>query len=169
MSKYIHNGFNNWSSKHKYMTGNFYLCSWITKGDYDIWMQKHMNINVINVQEMVVDHLYIVTSVALAGNNDNFKPSIGLQHQFCVCYNPTNNGLYSSVIMDIETYNTQINILENETSTDTTTTTTTTTASDNNNNIIYLSNEDFLYGTYRIIESGIYILTENILSNFNTP
>eukprot|EP01084_Bolivina_argentea_P294047 505859_1 len=158
MSKYIHNG--------SIMTGNFN----ITKGD--LWMQKHMK--VINVQEMVVHVtacLYIVTSVDLAvhndhfqctDNNDNLKPSIVLQH-------PTNNGLYSSVIMDIETYNTQINILENETSTDTTTTTTTTTASDNNNNIIYLSNEDFLYGTYRIIESGIYILTENILSNFNTP
>ncbi len=89
-----------------------------------IWMQKHMNVT--NVQEMVVDliqyiqvYVHILQHHAVdyvvhddrfqcTGNNDNLKPSTGLKHQFCVCYNPTNNGLYNSIIMDINTYNTQI-------------------------------------------------------------
>ena len=36
-------------------------------------------------------------------------------------------------------------------------------------NIVYLSQQDFLYGTYRIKESGTYILTEDIIFNFNSP
>lgn len=35
--------------------------------------------------------------------------------------------------------------------------------------IVYLSNEDFLYGTYRITECGRYVLTEDIILNFNKP
>jgi len=33
----------------------------------------------------------------------------------------------------------------------------------------YLSQEDFLYGTYRITECGTYVLTEDITVNFNKP
>eukprot|EP00486_Rosalina_sp_Unknown_P013765 CAMPEP_0201591984 /NCGR_PEP_ID=MMETSP0190_2-20130828/190002_1 /ASSEMBLY_ACC=CAM_ASM_000263 /TAXON_ID=37353 /ORGANISM="Rosalina sp." /LENGTH=1019 /DNA_ID=CAMNT_0048050547 /DNA_START=33 /DNA_END=3093 /DNA_ORIENTATION=- len=37
------------------------------------------------------------------------------------------------------------------------------------NNIHYLSQNDFLYGTYRIQECGEYIFTEDIILNFNAP
>merc|ERR1719384_1793911 len=37
------------------------------------------------------------------------------------------------------------------------------------NDITYLSNDDFLFGTYRITKPGIYMLTEDILINFNAP
>ena len=36
-------------------------------------------------------------------------------------------------------------------------------------NVIYLNNEDFISGTYRITECGRYLLTEDITVNFNAP
>ena len=38
-----------------------------------------------------------------------------------------------------------------------------------NDNIHYLTQNDFLYGTYRIKECGEYIFTEDIICNFNGP
>lgn len=40
---------------------------------------------------------------------------------------------------------------------------------DCNNNIHYLSQQDFIYGTYRIKECGEYIFTQDIICNFNAP
>lgn len=40
---------------------------------------------------------------------------------------------------------------------------------DGSNNVVYLANDDFLHGTYRITEPGIYILTEDIVLEFNAP
>eukprot|EP01084_Bolivina_argentea_P014717 27531_1 len=40
---------------------------------------------------------------------------------------------------------------------------------DCNNNIYYLSQTDFLYGTYRIKECGEYIFTQDIICDFNGP
>ena len=40
---------------------------------------------------------------------------------------------------------------------------------DCDNNIHYLTQNDFLYGTFRIQECGEYIFTENIICNFNGP
>ena len=37
------------------------------------------------------------------------------------------------------------------------------------NNVVYLSNDDFLHGTYRITAPGIYILAEDIILEFNAP
>jgi len=37
------------------------------------------------------------------------------------------------------------------------------------NNVHYLSQSDFLFGTYRIRECGEYIFTEDIVCNFNAP
>ena len=36
-------------------------------------------------------------------------------------------------------------------------------------NIVYLYNSDFEHGTYRIKESGTYVLMEDIIFNFNAP
>eukprot|EP00485_Elphidium_margaritaceum_P004154 CAMPEP_0202692848 /NCGR_PEP_ID=MMETSP1385-20130828/7126_1 /ASSEMBLY_ACC=CAM_ASM_000861 /TAXON_ID=933848 /ORGANISM="Elphidium margaritaceum" /LENGTH=982 /DNA_ID=CAMNT_0049348447 /DNA_START=45 /DNA_END=2993 /DNA_ORIENTATION=- len=36
-------------------------------------------------------------------------------------------------------------------------------------NVVYLYNADFLQGTYRIMESGTYIIMEDITFNFNAP
>eukprot|EP01083_Nonionella_stella_P087970 244933_1 len=36
-------------------------------------------------------------------------------------------------------------------------------------NIVHLTNNDFMDGTYRITESGTYIITEDIVFNFNAP
>ena len=37
------------------------------------------------------------------------------------------------------------------------------------NDIYYLTNDDFISGTYRIKQSGTYVLTEDILLDFNAP
>eukprot|EP01084_Bolivina_argentea_P286092 490717_1 len=161
----------------QYMTGNFYLCAWITKGDCDMdaktyecyQCSRNSGRSSSSIYPGVCSHIpksvdYIVHNdhFQCTGNNDNLKPSIGLNHKFCVCYNPTNYGLYKSVIMDQNIYNEQIIQQDQFDSTDDDQNT------DQTDNIIYLSNDDFLYGTYRIISSGIYILTENILLNFNS-
>ena len=168
-----------------YMTGNFYLCAWITKGDcdmdaetYECYQCARNGGRSSSVYPGVCSH--VATSVDFqvhddhfqcTGNNDNLKPSIGLGHQFCVCYNPTNSGLHESYVMDQETYDTQINLLQLEMQAikEKEDEHNSPIIDDGSNNIVYLSNIDFLYGTYRITQPGIYILTEDILLNFNAP
>ena len=40
---------------------------------------------------------------------------------------------------------------------------------DTESNIVYLYNSDFVDGTYRIRESGTYIIMEDIVFNFGPP
>eukprot|EP01084_Bolivina_argentea_P235765 396610_1 len=105
------------------------------------------------------------------GNNDNLKPSIGLGHQFCVCYNPMNENVHESFIMDEDDYNGEVSKLDAElaATTEEAGDESVPTIDDGSNNMVYLSNDDFVYGTYRITEPGIYILTEDISLNFNAP
>eukprot|EP01084_Bolivina_argentea_P298668 514715_1 len=168
-----------------YMTGNFYLCAWITKGDCDMNDESYECYECARhggrssqVYPGVCSH--VATSVdyevhndhfQCTGNNDNLKPAIGLKHQFCVCYNPTTSALHSSVAMEETQYSAHVALLESEMSA--------TRADeaydsapvtdDGSNNIVYLSNADFLAGTYRITQPGIYILNEDIVLNFNAP
>eukprot|EP01084_Bolivina_argentea_P286091 490715_1 len=161
-----------------YMTGNFYLCAWITKGDCDMDATTYQCYQcarkggrstdilpgVCSHLEYSVDQTVHTDHFECTGNNDNVKPSIGLQHKYCVCYKPIDD-IITSITMSIDDYNNNLPIInyyepteQNE-----------PLPSDSTNNIIYLSNNDFLYGTFRIIEPGTYILTENIEFNFNAP
>lgn len=112
-------------------------------------------------QEVHTDHFQCT------GNNDNVKPSLGLLNQYCVCYKPNDESV-TSITMDIDDYDANlpvINSINNEEEEDT---------EDQNqeletSNIVYLGQEDFLYGTYRITQPGTYIFTEDVEFNFNAP
>jgi len=168
-----------------YMTGNFYLCAWITKGDcdmdaetYECYVCARNGGRSTSVYPGVCSHVAASADFQVhddhfqcTGNNDNMKPSIGLQHQFCVCYNPTNAGLHASYVMDEATYSAQVSVLQQELSASEAAEAASQAQAinDGSDNVVYLSNADFLYGTYRITEPGIYILTEDIVINFNAP
>eukprot|EP00486_Rosalina_sp_Unknown_P000394 CAMPEP_0201564468 /NCGR_PEP_ID=MMETSP0190_2-20130828/2768_1 /ASSEMBLY_ACC=CAM_ASM_000263 /TAXON_ID=37353 /ORGANISM="Rosalina sp." /LENGTH=454 /DNA_ID=CAMNT_0047980673 /DNA_START=491 /DNA_END=1851 /DNA_ORIENTATION=- len=168
-----------------YMTGNFFLCAWVTKGDCDMDAETYQCYEcarkggrstdvmpgVCSHLEYSVDHDVHTDHFQCTGNNDNVKPSIGLLHQYCVCYQP-NDELITSITMDITDYNDNLPLLNaittNENEDD--------EEGDEDlpedieaSNIVYLSNDDFLYGTYRITEPGTYIFTEDVEFNFNAP
>ena len=156
-----------------YMTGNFYLCAWITKGDCDMDAEtyecyecarhggrsdlvypgvcSHLTTNVDT--EVHEDH-YQCT-----GNNDNVKPAIGTNGQFCTCYKPQQNDLRIFQMNTVD-FERDVEALQPPQESE---------PVDTSGDITYLSNEDFLYGTYRITKPGIYMLTEDILLNFNEP
>eukprot|EP00484_Ammonia_sp_Unknown_P020063 CAMPEP_0197030868 /NCGR_PEP_ID=MMETSP1384-20130603/10007_1 /TAXON_ID=29189 /ORGANISM="Ammonia sp." /LENGTH=1847 /DNA_ID=CAMNT_0042460297 /DNA_START=328 /DNA_END=5871 /DNA_ORIENTATION=- len=168
-----------------YMTGNFYLCAWITKGDcdmdaesYECYQCARNGGRSTSVYPGVCSHVAMSADFEVhddhfqcTGNNDNLKPSVGLAHQFCVCYNPTNSGLHESYVMDEAVYNAEIEKIsaEMDATAEEEETRSRTVMDDGSNNIVYLSNADFLHGTYRITDPGIYILSENIELNFNAP
>jgi len=168
-----------------YMTGNFYLCAWITKGDCDMDADTYECYQcarnggrsaatypgVCSHVATSVDHSVHDDHFECTGNNDNLKPSVGLNHQFCVCYNPTNEKLHDAVVMEESIYTSEVAILESEMA-DIALEEEMAAApiiDDGSNNIVYLSNDDFLYGTFRITRPGIYILSEDIVLEFNPP
>lgn len=129
--------------------------------------------------EYSVDHDVHTDHFQCTGNNDNVKPSIGLLNQYCVCYKP-NDQLITSITMNIDDYNDNLpsitSIIDNEQEQDQETSTSDQDNDDNDNedeeedsNIVYLSGDDFLYGTYRITQPGTYIFTEDVEFNFNAP
>merc|ERR1719295_209743 len=167
-----------------YMTGNFYLCAWITKGDCDMDAETYtcyqcarnggrsssVYPGVCSHIAMSVDHTVHDDHFECTGNNDNLKPAIGLEHRFCVCYNPTTD-YHEPFTMEEHEYQHQVSQLEEEMNSikDQETLSDTSGIDDGSNNVIYLSNDDFVYGTYRITSPGIYILTEDIELEFNAP
>ena len=96
------------------------------------------------------------------GNNDNVKPSIGANGQFCSCYKPQSNDLRVFQMNTVD-YEREVMLIEqSKDSAD-------TPMDGNESSVTYLSAEDFLYGTYRITTPGTYVLTEDIELNFNAP
>ena len=100
------------------------------------------------------------------GNNDNLKPSIGANGQFCSCYKPQGNDLR---VFQMNTADYEREMMVMQTSNVSDDTVPPPPPSDDGLNVTYLSNVDFLYGTYRITAPGTYVLTEDIVLNFNAP
>eukprot|EP01084_Bolivina_argentea_P173383 300293_1 len=118
------------------------------------------------------DHNKCVSQTIMA------RPSMVKDRSFCTCYKPSsdqsnmqydinvNSNDLPIVFLPMEMRNTlpfiDENIIFAEDSND--------NMNDNDaSNIYYLSNDDFLYGTYRITQPGEYILSEDILLDFNGP
>eukprot|EP00485_Elphidium_margaritaceum_P008249 CAMPEP_0202688380 /NCGR_PEP_ID=MMETSP1385-20130828/3905_1 /ASSEMBLY_ACC=CAM_ASM_000861 /TAXON_ID=933848 /ORGANISM="Elphidium margaritaceum" /LENGTH=1949 /DNA_ID=CAMNT_0049343345 /DNA_START=200 /DNA_END=6049 /DNA_ORIENTATION=+ len=164
-----------------YMTGNFYLCAWITKGDCDMDAETYECFQCSrNGQSTVypgvcshlktgVDTVVHTDHYQCTGNNDNLKPSIGTNGQFCACYRPQSNDL-REFQMNVADFDRDVTVLEQERNGDLVDGADADDGSDADDaQVTYLSSEDFLYGTYRITTPGTYVLTEDITINFNEP
>jgi len=168
-----------------YMSGNFYLCAWATKGDCDMdsetlecrmcrrsefgeLLEGACSHLVRSVDEAVHSDHYQCT-----GSNDNVKPSLGTDGRFCSCFEPQAEDVrvammqrdrYDDAVADINEKWAEAEAAESaalqsvENSDDST-----------EPAVTYLSQDDFASGTYRITEPGVYVLTEDIVVEFNPP
>jgi len=167
-----------------YMTGNFFLCAWATKGDCDMDAETYqcyecariggrssdVQPGVCSHLEYPVDHEVHTDHFQCTGNNDNIKPSIGLINQYCVCYRPNDESI-TSITMDLSDYTDNLPSINYEPATQQQEDDNeeTVNADPVSSNIVYLSQQDFMDGTYRITEPGTYVFTEDVEFNFNAP
>ena len=94
--------------------------------------------------------------------DNQYNPSIGNDGRFCQCYKPSLQQTIKIDINQLMQYQNELLLKElkiNDEIDDN---------DNNNNNIHELYQSDFLYGTYRIIKSGTYILMEDIELDFNS-
>jgi len=84
------------------------------------------------------------------------QPSIGTINRFCVCYKPST---YQTNTVDEETLNYHIEETK-DTEFD--------IFNEDAVRVVYLTQEDFQFGTYRITDPGTYIIQEDIEFDFNS-
>lgn len=164
-----------------YMTPDITSCNWPTKTlcDFDLdtlecYKCKAENVNggevitgkcghvQFNVSQVSAENHGRCTEVIMC-SDDAFLPSISTSNSYCVCYKPNDeyltyydvNTKYLEELQEKrENEKIQEDLDEENAKTNKITT-----------NTVYLSKTDFEEGTYRIKESGTYILTENIVFN----
>jgi len=92
------------------------------------------------------------------GSSNSFKPSIGMDGRFCVCYqNNNDDATITTSISKSQLPSTSNNDNSNHDELNSV------------NDQYELYQKDFLYGTYRITKSGTYTIMEDIIFNFNAP
>ena len=100
-----------------------------------------------------------------------YRPVLSMTNDACTCYKPQTTAMYPARFdkLPAVTHSSDdpfayidplIHFADNSVPDDDT---------NCSGNIIYLSNLDFVAGTYRITECGEYILSEDIVFNFNPP
>ncbi len=104
----------------------------------------------------------------------SYRPSMSFKRNACNCYKPTQSSIEYSVNTNDLPPLTSFELLPNDLYIDeniifATNEDESIVEQDCNKHKIYLTNNDFIFGTYRIFDCGEYILTEDIILNFNAP
>jgi len=112
------------------------------------------------------------------------RPSMVTDRAFCSCYKPSNASQteyeYNAADLPAVTLSLKerrripfiaqrISFSDVDANSDSDQITISDSDSDSHRNVHFLSNADFVSGTYRIRESGAYIITEDIIFDFNAP
>lgn len=101
----------------------------------------------------------------MGSDNKNWKPSLGLDSRFCQCWMPDHSKIKSHVEVSEKVYNKKMmdvefkNVSPHEKRAD--------IKKHTREDITMLYQDDFEKGTYRITESGTYMVMEDIILNFN--
>jgi len=129
--------------------------------------------------QLSADHKTTDTHAEYCQDDLNWRPNVVLDRTQCTCYQPLDeesmtymvstaelpvvSAEYKSDIVDtLAMYVDDLIVWSDEVDSG-------TTKHDCHRRITYLSQQDFLYGTYRITECGKYVLSEDISVNFNAP
>jgi len=97
---------------------------------------------------------------AIMGDNKNWKPSLGLDGRFCQCWQPEHTTIRSHIEVTDEQYSRAL--LQHEVKEQA------KPAEDGERTeITQIVQDDFVKGTYRITQSGTYLVMEDIVLNFN--
>ena len=156
-----------------YMTGNYYGCSFATKALCDM-DENTLECNTCAMPSLIDDTEYpgLCTHLVLPTNDQdintaktthqkcvtykwNYLPSLGLNGQFCPCFQPDSTNFEKEVEPlyieeeDIEDEDDEIINCDDR--------------------VVMLENDDFKDGTYRIRSCGTYKLSEDIKLNMNAP
>ena len=93
----------------------------------------------------------------------HLKPSIGIEGEHCVCFQQETTEYFSASEEEIAQYESNIELQleaeEDEEPVDITV---------GDDKVVYLYQSDFAEGTYRIKESGMYVIMEDIVFDFNS-
>ena len=162
---------------------NEYACNPCDQGtfdDNDHWtrcsaLQMPSTADIIHDQEQRVAHGLV------------YRPVISLTRSACTCYKPDDQEIQEfqvnitelppvtigpNVLKTIDYVDENIIIADmsdQDSSPQHATDVANAAAAECEGNIYYVTNEDFMNGTFRITECGEYVLTEDIIFNFNPP